>query len=195
MAGAAAAVVGGGIWALIGALTDREIGWVAWGIGLLTGFAMSRTSSRRGAIPAALAATFAAVGILSGKLLILEYVSRPAMVRALATDVEGMAVWDLRETRAFPPEVQARLDALAPSDTMPDVLWQEMVTAGKAHADSLSGERKTALRAAYASSVLTRVTLLEQLRWQFSLFDLLWFGLALTTAWQMLRPAKEAAPA
>lgn len=35
--GVLAAVVGAGIWALVGCLTHKEIGWIAWGIGFLVG--------------------------------------------------------------------------------------------------------------------------------------------------------------
>ncbi len=66
--GAVAAIVGGAAWGLITAITRWEIGYVAWGIGLLAGFGVVMGSGGRRGTPLQLVAVASAVlGILIGK--------------------------------------------------------------------------------------------------------------------------------
>ena len=68
MGGAIAAIVGGAAWGLITAITGWEIGYVAWGIGLLAGFGVVMGSGGRRGTPLQLVAVASAVlGILIGK--------------------------------------------------------------------------------------------------------------------------------
>jgi hypothetical protein len=198
LAGAGAGVLGGAGWALIVALTDLEVGWVAWGIGGLIGFAMTRTTAQRSIQLATIAAVIAILSLLIGKVLIQQFVTRPAFGRSLRESpqaVASAAAWRLREQESFPPELQARLDALAEADTLPDALWEEMVAAGQVHAATLTEADRAELATAYVESVQAQVTPWQQLRWGFSLWDLLWFGLAVSTAWGMLKPTAPVAAA
>ena len=68
LAGLVAAVVGGIGWTLQVALTDYEVGIVAWAVGGLAGFAVSRAAGRRRGLPLQVVAVAAALlGILLGK--------------------------------------------------------------------------------------------------------------------------------
>lgn len=70
LAGLAAAVVGGVAWGLIVKWTDYEIGFAAWGIGLLTGIAvLAATRGSRGLPFQAIAVVSALLGIVIGKYL------------------------------------------------------------------------------------------------------------------------------
>jgi hypothetical protein len=70
LAGLAAAVVGGVAWGLIVKWTDYEIGFAAWGIGLLTGIAvLAATRGSRGLPFQAIAVVSALLGIAIGKYL------------------------------------------------------------------------------------------------------------------------------
>jgi hypothetical protein len=197
LAGTAVGLLGGAAWAAIVGLTNYEVGWVAWGIGGLIGFAMTRTTSRRSTRLAATAAVIAVVSLLVGKVLTQYFVTRPALEQALRESPDAIgaaAAWELRDTQAFPPELQVRLDALSETDTLPDALWEEMMAAGDAHAATLTPEERARLAAHYATTMQAGVSPWTQLRWGFSLWDLLWFGLAVSTAWRMLKaPAGAAA--
>ncbi len=198
IAGAGAGILGGAGWALILHLTDYEVGWVAWGIGGLIGWAMSRATPQRSTELALIAAVIAILSLLIGKLLIQSFITRPAFEQTLRDEPEAVgaaAAWQLREKHAFPSEVQAGLDALSETDTLPDTLWTAMVAAGQSHADSLSEAERSDLASEYATVVAARVGVWEQLRWGFSFYDLLWFGLAVSTAWGMLKPRGNEAPA
>lgn len=69
-----AAVIGGGVWALIAVLTNYELGLVAWAIGGLTGYAVAILANRRVNAAHQLIAVIASLlGILLGKYFIVSY--------------------------------------------------------------------------------------------------------------------------
>ena len=66
--GLIAAIVGGVVWGFIVVKTEREIGYVAWGIGLLCGFAVVLFAGRKKGLPFQFIAVLASIlGILIGK--------------------------------------------------------------------------------------------------------------------------------
>jgi hypothetical protein len=69
LAGLVAAVVGGVVWGLVVKLSEYEVGIVAWGIGLVVGFAVAAVSRARGPALQAVAVACALFGILLGKYL------------------------------------------------------------------------------------------------------------------------------
>mgnify|MGYP006969431548 CR=1 FL=1 len=194
VAGALAAVVGGAVWALVVRLTDYEVGWVTWGARALVGVAMSRATTVRSTRAATLAATFALIGLLFGKVFIQHFVTRPAFEQGLREE-ESSAVfantWRLRDQKAFPEAIQVRLDSVAETDTLSDALWEDMVAASEEHLATLSQEEREQLTAEYAAEISGRVGAWQQMMWGFSLYDVLWFGLAITTAWGLLKPRPE----
>lgn len=72
-AGFAAAMAGALAWVGIAMIADGEYGLVAWALGALVGFVMSRCTDRRGVMIGVLAALLAVTGILTGKLLIAKW--------------------------------------------------------------------------------------------------------------------------
>ena len=68
IAGGVAALIGGGVWAGLAIGTQKEVAWVAWGIGVLCGFAVSKLGRGHGTIFQAMAAIFSLLGIAIGKL-------------------------------------------------------------------------------------------------------------------------------
>lgn len=189
LAGAVAALVGGAAWAVIVRLTDFEIGYVAVGVGLLVGYAMTRTTEARGKQAGIQAAGLAAIGLLFAKMLIVQWVTGPALKEYLTQDQDGVgiaAAWMMREAGTFPEEIQVQLDQLAERDTVPDALWAAMTDAGQAKAAEASDEERTVMAGVYAEGVYRRLGTWRLLWWQVSAFDLLWLFLALSTAYGML---------
>jgi hypothetical protein len=68
IAGGIAALIGGAVWAGIAIGIKSEIGYVAWGIGLMCGFAVSKLGRGHGTIFQAMAAIFSLLGIAIGKM-------------------------------------------------------------------------------------------------------------------------------
>jgi hypothetical protein len=88
VAGLAAAVAGGVVWGLIVKWSDYEVGFVAWGIGFLTGMAvLTFTGGRRGIPLQAIAIVCALLGILIGK-----YLSYAWVLQEIAEEETGGAV-------------------------------------------------------------------------------------------------------
>ncbi|UCC83717.1 MAG: hypothetical protein JSW46_01940 [Gemmatimonadota bacterium] len=66
--GGLAAVAGGLIWGLIAVTTGYEIGWIAWGVGVLAGTGVVMFAGGRKGLPLQLiAVTSAVLGVLIGK--------------------------------------------------------------------------------------------------------------------------------
>lgn len=65
--GLLAAVVGGIVWAIVVVQSGREVGFVAWGIGLLAGFAVVLLARGKGVRLQVVAVLSAGLGILIGK--------------------------------------------------------------------------------------------------------------------------------
>ncbi len=200
LAGLTAALVGGAVWATIVILTDYEVGYVAWGIGVLVGLAMTKTTEVRGKPIAMLAAALAALGLLTGKALIIMFASKGAIAKEILADPQSMttaAVHHMRRTNSFPDSIQKDLAALAVDDTIPDALWVRMEAAAQERTGQAAPEQRDSLAKVYASSIMTTLGPIGMLQSHLSLFDLLWFGLALSTAWRMLstKPEEPAAAA
>jgi len=73
LAGLVAALVGAGVWALISALTQYQIGWMAIGIGLLVGFAVRAIGKGVDPVFGIVAAALSLVGCVLGNLLTMMY--------------------------------------------------------------------------------------------------------------------------
>lgn len=189
LAGVAAALVGGATWAALVAFASLEAGIVAWGIGLLVGVAMAAVTPNRGQAMAVLAALIAAVGLVAGKAMIVSFATEPALADEIEADEEWLAeaaVFDLQSSEALPTEIQERLEALAYDDTIPDSLWVDMLMAGKEHAEAVGSDGRAELASQYASFLLSGTDFVTLFNSQMSLWDLLWFGLAISTAWRIM---------
>lgn len=77
----AAALVGGLLWAAVAYFTGYEVGYVAWAIGALVGFATVRAGGR-GTACAGIAAALTILGILVGKTLGTHFVVQHELAKA-----------------------------------------------------------------------------------------------------------------
>lgn len=192
--GSVAAIVGGIAWAVIVGLTHYELGYAAWGIGLLVGVAMVKATPTRGQSVAVLAALLAALGLMVGKVLIVEVTTRPSLAKEIQADEEWMAqaaLYELQANGSLPAEIKTRLDALAFDDTIPDALWADMLAVGSAHAAEAGPEKREAIATTYADMLVSSAGFGDLFQSQMTLWDLLWFGLAVTTAWQLLARGRD----
>lgn len=196
LGGALAAVLGGVAWAVVVITTGYEIGWAAWAIGVLVGIVMVKLTAARGPSLAALAAIFAAAGLVTGKFFIVQYGTERFAVQEIQADpslMQQAALHDLEASGSMPEPIQTQLEAMTDSDTLSDALWLEMLHAGTAHAEQADPAERERIAVQYAQLVLGGVGMLEQLQMQLSAWDLLWLALAVTTAWRMLRGREHAA--
>lgn len=192
IAGALAALVGGAVWALLVLVAHIEVGWIAWGIGVLVGLAMGRLTPVRGQAVAILAALLAALGLVAGKSLIVAVGARPGLAEGIMEDSSLMAqatVHEMRMQNTLPAEIQSQLAALPYGDTLPDDLWGEMVAAGAAHAATLGEAERERIATQFADMFVGQAGFFQMLKGQMGPWDLLWFGLAIATAFKMMSAA------
>jgi hypothetical protein len=197
-AGMVAALVAGGLWALLVQLTGYEIGYAAWGVGLLVGLAMTRVTVNRSARLASFAAGFAVLGLLAGKAFIFLG-STGAVAQEFHADPELMRsafAWTMYEEGALDAGTLDEIDAtIAAGDTLSDALWLRMTDQAGTRLDGMSDAEREAVAHEVAGMALRRVGLLGGVVGQVSAFDLLWMFLALGTAYRMMLPARQEEPA
>lgn len=192
------AIIGAAIWAGITYFTNYEIGWIAWGIGLLVGIAVRMgAGNEAGFGPGAVAAIFAVASILAGKyaavhLLVNSKLSEAPTVTFTETDEivqladEVASEWqESKKTMSWPPG-QSVETAQAESDYPKDV-WAE----AKKRWDAIPAEEQQArIKAAEEQFAELKGMLVDGVVEQgftssFSPADLLFFGLAIFTAFKV----------
>jgi hypothetical protein len=193
-AGLVAALVAGGLWALLVQLTGYEIGYAAWGVGLLVGLAMSRVTVNRSKQLAGLAAGFAILGLIAGKAFIFLG-STGIVADSFQEDPEimrGAFAWTMYDQgtldRATLDEIDATITA---GDTLSDALWLHMTEQAGSRLDAMSADERQAIARDLAAAALGRVGLVDGVLGQVTVFDLLWMFLALGTAYRMMAPVRE----
>jgi hypothetical protein len=88
LGGGVAALVGGALWALIVSLTGYVIGYMAWGIGLLAGFAVVYSAGgRRGVSLQTLAVGASVLGITLGKYFTFCYFLKQAVAQRQGAEI------------------------------------------------------------------------------------------------------------
>jgi short subunit fatty acids transporter len=193
-AGVVAALVAGALWAGLVFATNTEIGFVAWGVGLLVGYAMSRVTVARTRQLGYAAAACAVIGLLAGKAFIFAG-SAGMIATDLADNDEAMAAtvaWQLYVARELDEATLAGIDAAdAAGDTLSDALWADMTQQATASLAGLTPAERHDVALAASKALLARIGMVNGIRSQLSLFDLLWLFLAVGTAFRMMAPPKE----
>ncbi len=192
--GMLAAAVAGAAWALLVNLTGYEIGYAAWGIGLLVGFAMAKVTRDRNGRLAVTGAGLAFAGLVIGKALIF-LTSAGLIATELADDQElltGAIAWSMYDDRELSPATLEELDAtIAAGDTLSDAVWETMLEEADARVSGMTAAERDELARATARTALAHIGIVNGIILQTSLFDLLWLFLAVGTAYGMMSPARE----
>ena len=199
VAGGVAGVVGGAIWAAVPFLTGFEIGWIAWGIGLAVGAAVRAIDDHGGVMRATCAALIAALAVAGGKFVAVSLILSDAGSQAVAEmrfDDEFVKTFiaDDIVTRKVSageqlvwPEHSAVMQTGETAEDYPADVWEETEYAwGEFSKEERDSWREAARRMtrenvrAYTSS-LNESAFLDS----FALWDLLWFFLAVGTAFKL----------
>lgn len=196
--GLAASIAAGGLWAALVFVTNMEIGYAAWGVGVLVGVAMTRATQQRTQQLAIAAAAFALLGLGAGKAFIFAG-SEGMIAEELSEDQEimrGAVAWQLYAQRQLDPATLAEVDRVeAGEDTLSDAAWARMLEQAEVRLASMTDEERTRAADAAAQTVMHSMGVTGGIRAQLSAFDLLWVFLAVGTAYRMLAPARLPEPA
>ncbi|MHC4071529.1 MAG: hypothetical protein ACYTGS_05790 [Planctomycetota bacterium] len=109
LAGAAAALVGAGIWASISALTENQIGWMAIVVGFLVGYAVRLAGKGIDRIFGVVGAILSLMGCAVGNLLRASYFIAKA---------EGIPFLDLLAEMDFSRAVEIMAATFDPMDIL-----------------------------------------------------------------------------
>jgi len=176
--------------ALIAYATHYEIGWVAWGIGALVGFAVAQSAREPSASLGATAAVIAVAALIVAKVLILEF-ALPSIMRGEVLKDRGataaMFLLDMGINRSFSPELQRQI-AQTP-DNAPlerqEELQQRMISEVRARAGSATPAERERIVRLHTSGILASAGFFNLLGRLFGVWDVIWFGLAIASAWKI----------
>ncbi len=180
-------------WAVIVYVTGYEIGWVAWGVGALIGLAMAKTTHEPSAALGPTAAVLAVGSLLLAKVLIVQF-GAPTAIRneILKNDdaVTAMFMLDMKTNKSFSPELQASIEQV---DSNPGALpadqryklMQQVQAEAAARAKSASQRERLKVVGASVDGILKEMGFLGLLKSVFSLWDIVWIFLAVSSAFKI----------
>lgn len=208
LGGVIGGAIGVAVWVLVGHATNHEYGWIAWGIGFLTGAGV-RFGARLGddtgsAMRGALAAGIALASIVTAKFLVFTLIVVGSYEEALRTPPDDRrliaAVADeiAREMLARGESVNwpagMTYEKAAVQDDYPPTVWRQAESRWSALEPDEQENRRDELLAAVVASI--RETPSPEFPERFSASDLLWIGLATFTAFKLAAgsPAEDEPP-
>ena len=203
----AGGVVAGGIgaaaWAVIARVTGMEIGWIAWGVGLLVGLGVAIGNKGEGSPAAgAVAAVIAVLAVVAGKYTMVQ------LVLPDADEIVAQAMYDLDDDEFvvsyLADEVVAEFEASGkpvnwPEDIVvatasaeadyPTDVWAEAVIRW----DAMSTDEREGYRAQLKEKIAVNADIFRSsiaavgFTQTFGLMDVIFFGLAVLTAFRIGR--------
>ncbi|QQE12373.1 zinc ribbon domain-containing protein [Planctomycetota bacterium] len=189
------AVIGGSIWAGITIVTNYEIGYVAWGIGLLVGLAVATAAGTQSFAVGTYAAGLAALGLLIGKLMIFQWGATGELMQMYQDNEVAQTVsvvQMMHEENEFSEPVMSALEESQNAEEngeeleLPEKLEKKLEEELDAKLDSMSkDELRQAVKDYFVPAVLEDVSYSDRISNSFSPWDFLWFGLALFTAFRV----------
>jgi hypothetical protein len=198
--GAVGGLIGAAIWAAIGYSTNYEVGWIAWGIGVLAGMGVRIAAGEAdGKTPGVIAAGMAIASVLLGKFAVIYFLVQGSMGASLAQfetpSDEDMIVamadsvvaeWEQAGKQVvWPKDVDP--ETASSQQEYPAIVWQE---ANKRWTALAVDERETR-KAERAEQMQVMMDEFQSqistaaFKSSFGLFDLLWFALAVMTAFKI----------
>lgn len=204
--GAVGGALGAAVWAAVSYFTNFEIGWIAWGIGALVGAGTAMGAGAAAGPPTGTAAAVIAVlAVLAGKYAAVDLAVRAHLPQMLA-QMQSIEVTDESMQIRLADEVVAEFEqagkplnwpagmtveeADEQADYPPDA-WAEMTRRWEAIPIEKREADKAALRdemraaaGEFMGGARSRMTL-DAFKASFGVFDLLWFGLAVLTAFKL----------
>jgi hypothetical protein len=197
------AVIGGAIgavvWAAVAYGLHREISWIAMGVGLVTGFGAALPAGKRaGAVTGLIAAVVALGAIVAGKYVATSMIVDDLMNKELRTvarhqiddgDMLTHLARDIAKEQTDQGKPLTWPDGVDPKtaageEEFPAPVWKEAKASFAAMSASDKDQLQAHLQAKFNQDMKGMV---EQIKAEgfsesFSLFDILWFGLALVFA-------------
>jgi|GEM_PF-6224071 len=189
---AAAAIISGLVWAGIAIFLNMEIGWIAIGVGALTGFAATIFTEERSMRLGLAAALLAIVGLLCGKLITANYVFKreiDKMLRKEQGPLQGYVYLQMVSNNEIQKDLLDWLDKNDPDEVkIPDNLkdaYEKLIKTLDSRAATLKQEEKDKVYNFLVNKELESYSYFYRIKVFLRAWDLLWFGLAILAAWKI----------
>lgn len=182
------------VWVLVVYVTHNGVGLAAWGAGGLIGVAVAKSARPPSASTGTLAAFLTVGTVLLAKAAVVAFALRPMVEDEVLRDPQSttaMFIVDMANHHSFSPELQAALDSqvrqghdTALSDLGP-ALSLRMIREARTRARAAApAEREWVVRAS-TDTLVARMGFWSLVGRLFGLWDLLWLGLGVSTAWKL----------
>jgi len=184
------------VWVLVVYVTHNGVPLVAWGVGGLIGVAVARSARPPTRETGTLAALLTVGTVLVAKVGVLAFALSPILedeIRRNPAATTAVFLRDMVDHRSFSPELEAGLDSQARdgSDTALADLGSEryvrMIGEARRRAETATQAERERVVRAYTDALLTGSGFWSLLGRLFGLWDLLWLGLGVSTAWRLGR--------
>lgn len=117
LGGILAAIIGGVAWGFLVKVTHHEIGYVAWGIGLLSGMAVVMFAKGKKGFPLQIiAAASSAMGILIGKYFYFYFIVKSAIEKRGAGSEAQISLFSKKVVEVFIQNISSFLSGY-------DIIW------------------------------------------------------------------------
>ncbi|MEA2709900.1 MAG: hypothetical protein QOF78_2501 [Phycisphaerales bacterium] len=124
-----AALIGAFIWFAIAKGIEREIGWVAWGIGVMAGFGMMIGANGNSVTAGMIAAIMATAGIMLGKVMVFCFVVLPMFSNILDKTFGRISAADKLELTITDQQLEKKkIDVESATDAQRDIAKGEAKT-------------------------------------------------------------------
>lgn len=198
LGGGIGGAIGAAIWAVIAYTTGFEVGWIAWGVGVLAGVGMAiGARDDTSMLTGILAAVIALGSVLAGKYIAITYMVNDHIPSSLSTtitdeDIQVHIADQLVEEYqqagkplAWPAGMTVE-EATTQAD-YPKNLWADMLTRWKALSPDEIEQRRAFLTQESTQSLAQFKSMVAEDAFteSFSLFDALWFFLAVGSAYKI----------
>jgi hypothetical protein len=185
---AAAAVLSGLVWAGIAIATNMEIGWVAIGIGFLTGWAAVMFTEERSLRLGLAAAALAVCGLLVGKTITSNYFYNKGFSEMSADPeaIEQYLFWDAVYNDDIDGELGDWLKENDPDENeIPEALSSTLLEKVKKDISAMTPPEKETVVNHMVSDAMGSIGYAERIADFMSPWDALWFLLAIVSAWRI----------
>lgn len=214
MAGAAAALFGGVLWGVIAKWTGMELGVVAWVIGALTGGMVAGFAKDHTASLGVAAAGLALGGLLIGKILLMQWAAPDLVAKEMVDNpfaILPVVIWDTareegqEEVADYHARTMARfimagddlgealgeVSEMEEPEGMDTQAMEAIGTKAVQRAENMNEAEKEDASRRFFGAVIGHLSYGERIKLASSPFDLLWFGLALFSAFKLSSSGSE----
>ncbi len=184
--GAAAAIAGAAVWAGVTIVTHYEIGWLAWGIGVLVGFACVLGAKKPSVKLGATSASLAILSLVIAKLFVFQWAAPAEFSKEILNDphmLRAAATFHLMEAGRFPEALRTKMQQPPADANATQALDLEVNQFTDEALGKMSDGEKEQVAKAFADKILSNISTQDRLMDMLSFWDILWAGLAVASAW------------